>query len=281
MSVIVREFKPSPKTNQFVDLYWEGSFNMDKDPEISQRVVPSGYIELIIHITDWHCDLFKNGKWGQSPDYTLIGIYTKPYTVKFSDLVNTFGIRFKPDGFYNVFGVPVSEFKHTFDDMESLAGREFREFCSRLRDIDNTSYRIMLAEKYLRKKVEETNIDFGYLNRAAEIIRKTKGFIKIEELAKKSFISMRQLEREFVNKIGITPKMYMRISRLNEVNRVLESRRELKLTDVTYECGFSDQAHFIREFKNFTGETPKVFIKDKHKFMVIPGTDPAETEVQY
>ena len=67
-------------------------------------------------------------------------------------------------------------------------------------------------------------LDLSYLNRAAEIIRKEKGMISMDELAGKAYISARQLEREFRKKIGISPKNYMRLSRLNEVNRILTSR---------------------------------------------------------
>jgi transcriptional regulator GlxA family with amidase domain len=109
-----------------------------------------------------------------------------------------------------------------------------------------------------------------YLNRSAELIRRKKGLIPMEALAGKAFISARQLEREFRQKIGISPKHYMRLARLNEVNRVIKSGRRLLLTDVSYACGYSDQAHFIRDFKHFTGESPKKFLRVRDRFIVNP-----------
>jgi AraC-like DNA-binding protein len=64
----------------------------------------------------------------------------------------------------------------------------------------------------------------------------------------------------------------MRIARLNAVNRMLTKGHQLMLTDVSYACGYSDQAHFIRDFKHFTGESPKKFICKKEKYIVNPNT---------
>ncbi len=52
----------------------------------------------------------------------------------------------------------------------------------------------------------------------------------------------------------------MRIARLNEVNRMINSRQRLNLTEISFAAGYSDQAHFIRDFKHFTGESPNVLI---------------------
>jgi len=268
MSVQFKEFKPSESLNQFVELYWQGDFNIQRLNLLSQRVIPNGYVELIIHTSDVHCILYKNTTWSFSPNYTIIGLYTEPYIVQFNSHVKVFGIRFKPEGVYNVFGVPASEFKATYDDMENVLGQEFRDYCHRLRDAKDMHQKIALTEKYLFRNHQRHNIDANYVNRAAEIIRQTNGFIRMEELSDQVFISMRQLERAFKNQIGITPKLYMRLSRLNEVQRQLENNKALDFIQITYDCGYADQAHFIREFKNFTGEIPTIFVKDRQEFIV-------------
>ena len=108
------------------------------------------------------------------------------------------------------------------------------------------------------------------MNVAAEIIRKNKG-IKIEELAKMLFISKRQLQREFKNKVGISPKHYYRITRINEVLRLLDGDRQMDLTSVAYACGYFDQAHFINDFKRITGVRPTIFVKDQGQMIASPG----------
>lgn len=282
MNISVREYKPVDRLKPFVKFFWQGEFNRHGSSILRQKVIPNGYVEMIIHLSSLHCDLFSGNNWGQSPEYTIIGLYTKPYDVHFRDLVNVFGIRFKPEGFYNIFGVPAAEFSEKFEDMEDLAGTAFGEFCEKIRETGNIAGRLMLAEKYLLKNLDKKKLYMDYVNRAAEIIRRNNGFIRIEDLAGEVFISIRQLEREFKRKIGISPKFYMRINRLNEVQRQLEEQDQLDLTEITYACGYADQAHFIRDFRSLTGQKPTFFVRDRHLYIVNPGrNDHAEEYPQF
>lgn len=267
LNIVVKEFKPSERLSSHVEYFWEGHFNVNPTGVLSQLVVPNGSMELIIHLSDLRCDLYDKS-WSQSPDYTLIGMYTRPYEVKFSHTVRVFGIRFKPEGLYTIFGIPASEFTGSFDDMGDVVGREFRDLCHRLKETPESIDRTAMAEEYLYKTYQRNNIRFSYVNRAAEIIRQRDGFITIDELSDESCISARQLEREFKIKLGVSPKFYMRISRMNKVHRLLESGRALDFTRLSHECMYADQAHFIRDFKTFTGASPRVFVKGRNRYIV-------------
>jgi AraC-like DNA-binding protein len=270
MRVKIKEYKPCRELRPYVELFWTGNFNIDSAGLLSQRVVPYGYVELIIHLSDDHCELLQGSFHSPSPDYTLIGLFTKHYDVHFRKHVRVFGIRFKPEGIYNAFRVPASEVHQGFADMESFTGSHFREFCSSLRESVSHPGMISLTEKYLLKRLNSSRLNLYYLNIAAEIIRQKNGVISMNELAGKVFISTRQLEREFKQKLGISPKSYMRIARLNEVNRKINSGERIDLTELSYTAGYSDQAHFIRDFREFTGESPKVFLSKRDEFLVHP-----------
>jgi len=268
MAVDITEYRPSDHLQPFVELFWRGDFNVGQQTELMQQVAPNGFVELVIHLSDPHCHLLYDNSWSRSPDYTIIGLYTRPYDVHFRDLVRVFGIRFKPEGIYNLFGIPASVFSETYEDMELVLGPSFRDFCANLRETIRISRQLEIAEGYLGRQLEKNHGELTYLNRAAELIRRSEAFDKIDELPGKVYVSLRQLEREFKNKIGTTPKRYMRIARLNEVHRRLESQQELELTKVAFECGYSDQSHFIRDFKGMMGVNPTLFIKNRDRFIV-------------
>lgn len=268
MSVKITEYKLSPPLSSFVEFCWEGDFNTTSEPLLSQLVVPNGFVELIIHQSDSHCDLLAENSWRQSPDYTIIGLYTRPYEVQFRYHVNVFGIRFKPEGIYNMFGIPASLFSERFDDMESVLGSDFREFCSKLRDAKQISQKLMLTRNYLLKQLQKHYPEKTYINRAADLIRQPESIVKIEELPGKVYISLRQLEREFKLKVGVTPKQYMRIARINAINRYLQTNTEMNLGELSHETGFSDQAHLCREFKLFSGLPPAKFMESVENYIV-------------
>lgn len=272
MNAPITEYKPDKSLSPFVELFWKGNFNANPSGNILQRVIPNGYVELIIHLSDLHCDLYNFSGWSQSPVCTVIGVYAQPYEVQFRSLVEVFGIRFKPEGIYNIFGIPASEFAESYEDLSLVLGSDFRSFSDRLREAKTTVGMITLAEKYLQKNIQRNQINLSYVNHAAELIRQTNGIMKIEQLPTKVYISQRQIEREFKDKIGISPKHYLRIMRLNEVHRLLKADRQLNFTEVAYQSGYTDQAHFIKDFKSITGEKPTIFVRERQQFIVNPGT---------
>ncbi len=268
MSVSIIEYKPAVTLQRYVEFYWEGQFNTIHQPQLKLQVAPNGFVELIIHLSDLHCELPVSNGWSQSPDYTIIGLYTRPYEVHFNQLVTTFGIRFKPEGIYNLFGIPASVFSENYEDMELILGKEFREYCEQVRVSTDINQKVILSNQYLCKQLERNHPESTYLNRAAELIRNTNGVEKIDELPNRIYISLRQLQREFKQKIGVTPKQYYRIARLNDVNRMLEKNGHIEFTKIAHDCGYADQAHFIRDFKSIMGVNPTLFIKERHQYLV-------------
>ncbi|HEY8513476.1 MAG TPA: helix-turn-helix domain-containing protein [Cyclobacteriaceae bacterium] len=262
----IQEYPPSIDLREHVLCYWSGNFNAHALPELSQSVVPNGTVELIIHLTDDHCELHSDA-WGRSPDYIVLGIYAEPYVVRFRRNVRVFGIRFNPDGFYTLLGVPPSKFLGGFEDLESVGGSMFKEFCNRIRDCRQMDARIHVANDFLRKHHNWHLPVHNYVHTAARLIRQNWS-LKMAELHDLIAISPRQLQREFKNQLGITPKTYMRLARMSAAHQYLRAEGKVDLTTIAHASGFSDQAHFIREFHALTGSRPGAFLQERDKYLV-------------
>ena len=264
MRVFIKEYEPSESLRPYVKLYWEGSFIANADGHLSMQMIPKGYLELIILLNNVNCDLLNNNTLSQCPDYIIMGLFTQSYELWFKNHLKVFAIRFNPEGIYNIFGVPASALKEPYGDISMVLGNEFRDFSNSLGEEKSIANIIKSTESHLLKNLEEHNIGTNYLNLAAELIRNSKD-IKIKDLPKRIFISQRQLEREFKDKIGISPKHYLKIIRINEVMRLLNNNPGIDLTSVAFHCGYFDQAHFINDFKRITGKTPSIFIKERRR----------------
>ncbi len=268
MNVSFMEFKPAFILQPYVESYWKGDFNLNRDNNFSQNVIPNGCIELIIHLTDYHCALDNcNNNYSKSPPFTLIGMFIKPYIVKFAENVKVFGIRFYPDGFRNIFGISPGEFMSTYEDGVSIAGKKLYDFCSFVRIPQSFKKRSDMANVFLTKLLNSNRKEYDITHRAMSLIRQKSGLIDFKVLTNEIPISLRQLQREFKNQYRIKITDYMRLTRLNAINKYITGIPP-SLTELAYELDFTDQSHFIREFKHFTGVPPKKFIQKKTTFIV-------------
>ena len=96
---------------------------------------------------------------------------------------------------------------------------------------------------------------------AINLILKTNGTISIKELRDKLFVSERTLERNFLKEIGVTAKQFAKIIQFSSALQQMTDTDYVNLTDIGYDSGFSDQSHFIRSFKRYTGKTPKEYLQ--------------------
>ena len=116
--------------------------------------------------------------------------------------------------------------------------------------------RIKIVEQFLLSQLKDIRAD-KLIVEAVKLIYQSKGTMRVKELNEKLFISQSPFEKRFRKVVGTTPKKFTSIVRFNAV---LDNLNETKtLTEICYENNFFDQAHFIRAFKHFTGQTPEHF----------------------
>lgn len=122
--------------------------------------------------------------------------------------------------------------------------------------VETDNQRIRLVEKFMLSQLKDIQTD-KLIVEAVKLIYQSKGTIRIKELNEKLHISQSPFEKRFRKVVGTTAKKFASIVRFNSI---LNSLSETKsLTEICYENNFFDQAHFIKDFKKFTGETPENF----------------------
>jgi AraC-like DNA-binding protein len=267
MSILVKEYSPTAALRPFVLLYWEGIFEGTPMAALQQKVMPSGYIELVLHVSDARCELYINNAWQLSAAFSLVGMWTDPFMLRFRGKVEAFGIRFKPEAIYVLFGIPAAEFINCSANLEEIFGPCFASFCLKLEESKTIEERVQLADNYFLRRLYKSDIRQTYVQSAAELIRR-QSVPSVEHISHRVCISTRQLEREFKSKVGLSPKSYMRITRLNKALQLMSHSPALPLAQVAYLCGYADQAHFNREFKALSGELPTTYIANQLSFMI-------------
>ena len=116
--------------------------------------------------------------------------------------------------------------------------------------------RINIVEQFLLTQLQDIQTD-KLIVEAVKMILDSKGTIRIKELNEHLFISQSPFEKRFRKIVGTSAKKFASIVRFNSV---MENLRKTKsITEICYENGFFDPAHFIKDFKQFTGDTPENF----------------------
>lgn len=116
--------------------------------------------------------------------------------------------------------------------------------------------RIKIVEQFLLSQLKDIHAD-KLIVEAVKLIYQSNGTIRIKELNEKLLISQSPFEKRFRKVVGTTPKKFASIVRFNTVLDNLANSKSL--TEICYENNFFDQAHFIKDFKQFTGATPENF----------------------
>ena len=132
-----------------------------------------------------------------------------------------------------------------------------------MKKTQDTFERIELVEKFLYDILQET-IDIPNLIKSViDKILQTNGTVSIKEAMKDNPSQRRKLERKFAKQVGTSPKQLCRIIRFQKALKTMLND-DKALTDIGYENEFFDQAHFIKDFKDLTGISPKEFYTNKN-----------------
>ncbi|WP_210462932.1 helix-turn-helix domain-containing protein [Rufibacter roseolus] len=267
MEVEIQRHNATAALQPFIAQYWSGTFRGKSMATLRQKVLPSGYIELVLHLPKARGTLKGKPPQPSSNAFSFFGFWTVPYVLQFRNEVETFGICFKPEALHAVFGVAAATLLNCPANLEEVLGASFSSFCRKLKQLKTFEERVNAADAYFLKQIPVTDAPPSFVQLAANLIRCQEGGTSVECLSHEVCIGMRQLEREFKNKLGLSPKTYMRISRLNKVLQLISLNPSLSLAQLSYLGGYADQAHFNRDFKQITGELPSVYLAEQENFL--------------
>lgn len=155
--------------------------------------------------------------------------------------------------------------ENTAVSLEKLFGREGQELEQKVLGVHETTERIKLVEAFLFRRLTDTETIDRIVRSTVEILLTANGQLSVEELSRQINIHRRQLERKFSSAIGLSPKQLAKTIRLQAALKMLLSGKFASLTALAYEGEYYDQAHFIKDFRELTGLTPKEFYGDQLK----------------
>lgn len=261
-------FQPHQHLAPFVKCYWTLESSKETTPQ-KNTIIPDGCMKMIFHYGYLYAHYPENGNRILLPPCFVIGQLTKPYTVEPTGETETFFVCFHPNGFLPFASLPIKEMENTAVSLEQLFGRKGEEIQDLMLKTKTISDRINCIETFLFNQLKSTDVVDHIVQSTIETILTANGQFSIGELSKQNQINRRQLVRKFSSDIGLSPKQLSKTIRLQSTLKKMLNNQVSGLTALAYDNQYYDQAHFIKEFKEFTGLTPKEFYGDHLKMSLI------------
>jgi hypothetical protein len=255
-------FQPHPDLESFVKCYWSLEVPADESAQ-RQLIIPDGCIDMIFILGDDIKRYTSGDEFIIQPREMVLGQITEPFFVEPTGYVSSFAIRFYPYGFANFVPTPLKQLANKETPIAQLFGEKISgNLAQTIVRAADTKSRIEIAEDFLLHMLNDRSTIDNIVKTTIDTILLTKGSAPINTILKDDLSKRRQLERKFTNQIGISPKQLGKVIRLQTALKMLLNRQSENLTRIAYESEYYDQAHFIKDFKEFTGTTPKEFLED-------------------
>jgi AraC-like DNA-binding protein len=258
------EFRPAEPLAKFIKCFWvlESAAAHSAPPE---RILPDGCTEIVFHLGDPFDQHNPDGTTERQPLALLVGQMRGHLLIQPTGRVRVLGVRFWPGGAYPFLALPQNEIAGKVIALDSIWGAITRELHSRIADSATSAESVKKVETILNARLNDfRRHDDGVLKAIALILR-SGGCAPIESLAENMGISLRKLDRTFNTRVGLTPKKLCRIVRFQRVFKMIEGTdRGRGWVQIALDCGYYDQAHFVKEFKEFAGKAPTSYFAEQN-----------------
>ncbi len=254
-------YTPASPLNRFVRYLYSPKGPM---PYSEEKVLPSPQTDMKINFGG----RFRAKHPGASTSFAIdpngwcMGVWDQYHTVIWPQDPDFIGVSFRPGGAYALLGVDVSVLHNQLIPMESLWGASFGQLRERLYASPTPQARFVLLEQLLTARLHH-HAHMEKIAPALFALQAGHGLIEIGGLQQSANVTQKHLITMFNRVAGASPKRMARLYRLQSLIDSIEHTRPVSWTTVAQDFMFSDQAHFNKEFKHFTGNTPGEYLAQR------------------
>ncbi|MDB5279713.1 MAG: AraC family transcriptional regulator [Ferruginibacter sp.] len=257
------QYKPAEALAHLIECYW-----VCRAPAMTmsplERLIPGGRAELIFYFGNAMQFLLSDDLLPGSivPDTFIMGQRSHIYYTRQNGATDLLGVRFKPGGISLLAKMPAADMLNKIVPAGEVLDMAVENWKARLLEKKKDAERIYLLDQLITQILKVPTNEWLACNKTVETIRH-KDHITVNALCNENEFYYKKLERAFLQNIGYTPKYYQRIVRFNKAIRQMQANQN-SLTSICYDCGYYDQSHFIKDFRQFAGTRPKQFQAENH-----------------
>jgi AraC-like DNA-binding protein len=255
MSLTYREFPPHADLSTVIECYWQVDGTIGPRPAV-ERIVPDACPELLFHRADPFAREVS-GRWVRQPRLFLAGTLSRPWRVRPGKRVDTIGLRFRPGAITRLLDIDMGAATDQEVPAAGFLDDVARTTLTNLRDVRSMRSVARRLDDWLRPRLAgPAPRGHDVTTLAVRLILRSRGRRRIEDMSAACGIPRRRLERLFARDLGIRPKLFARIVRLNVALARLDRAERQAAVSVAMDAGYFDQAHMARDFRVVAGRRP-------------------------
>lgn len=259
---------PPYPLNQFIESF---IYYRDYNPVHSvDRFLPDGNVNIVIDLTDYPKYIYDNETLKEIQTCRNIwfsGMRNTYITIPSGKDSEMFIINFHKGKSYPFVQLPLHELTDSVVDGDLVLTREIMDMREMLLESDSISGKFQVAESFLTKKFRNRLIINPFIDFAVNKILQSPDQTSIEHISCKVGYSQKHLIKLFKDNVGMTPKGFLKVIRFQKAIQEIDISKRINWTSLALESGYYDQAHFINDFKLFSGFTPQEYIQRQSDYL--------------
>jgi AraC-like DNA-binding protein len=263
--MLYKKFQPAKELIPYVDCFfvWENGTNEN----LLVQSPPTGFNALVFNYSDPYWAFMHEDKKLEVPLAFASGQFTGNYHLELKGQIGMIGIVLKASSLYNFFGLNMVSMVNRRLGLEEFLGEAGNKIHLKIKNVSTTEERIKILEDFLSGYLEAAKPILSIIDEAIDFIDQKNGMLTIDEVLSQFKISRRYLEKKFLEKIGISPKLYARIKRFSYLSNKVVHNQDVDWQDIVFENGFHDQSHLAKDYKAFNQMNPSEYYQ-KHKELI-------------
>lgn len=236
---------PPAELAPFVENYWLTWWDLRRQPPYHQQVVSNPRVHVVC-----------------TPEYAMAhGVIRRHFVKRLEGRAHVLGVRFRPGGFRRFLGAPLASITDRSLPMVWVFGPDAGDYVRAIRGTEDEDELVAIADAFLSARLPDRDPTAELVAELVLRIESDPELHRVDALAEEFGIGMRRLQRLFAEYVGVGPKWVLLRRRIHEATDRLANDAEPDWATLAAELGYSDQAHFTRDFTAVVRMSPARYVR--------------------